>query len=261
MSQSMLLPAFFALFGVVAALFLLGFGNQPGDRRAAARDDDISDDHTEATACFTAPAVTPMTMCTSTTTNTSSTPCPATNPTRVRPNRTSGSTSTIGTTPSRWPRGAEHLLHAPADTWHWGHLPRAGDAAVESWQRPLDDPPDPPPSSRRPSPGAKNGAAFSTSSSATRLLVPKAEPIGFAHNGFHVDDEQRFQPLRRPDPGGHSRHASRHEYRAPGAPSRKPEDKSDVSPLRPRAVGRHSRIDPDDAPSHRHGRHSMPGHD
>ena len=36
MSQSMLLPAFFALFGVIAALFLLGFGNRPGDRPAAA---------------------------------------------------------------------------------------------------------------------------------------------------------------------------------------------------------------------------------
>ena len=39
MSQSMLLPAFFALFGVIAALFLLGFGNRPGDRPAPARDD------------------------------------------------------------------------------------------------------------------------------------------------------------------------------------------------------------------------------
>ena len=143
MSQSMLLPAFFALFGVIAALFLLGFGNQPGDRRAAARDDDISDDHTEPPACFTASAVTPMTMCTSTTTNTSNTPCPGTNPNRVRPNRTSRSTRTIGTTPSRWPR-APNICSVSADTWHWGHLPRAGDAAVESWQRPLDEPPDRP---------------------------------------------------------------------------------------------------------------------
>ena len=26
---------------------------------------------------------------------------------------------------------------------------------------------------------------------------PSVEPIGFAHNGFHVDEEQRFQPLSR----------------------------------------------------------------
>jgi hypothetical protein len=41
--------------------------------------------------------------------------------------------------------------------------------------------------------------------------VVSAEPIGFAHNGFHVDKEQRFQPLPRveddtPPVGRHSRH-------------------------------------------------------
>ena len=30
-----------------------------------------------------------------------------------------------------------------------------------------------------------------------RPAKPVAEPIGFAHNGFHVDDEQRFQPVDR----------------------------------------------------------------
>ena len=84
MSQSMLLPAFFALFGVIAALFLLGFGNRPGDRPAAARDDV---DHT---------ARTPMTRCTSMTTNTSNTPCPGTNSNPVRPSRASRSTRTTG---------------------------------------------------------------------------------------------------------------------------------------------------------------------
>ncbi len=48
MSQSMLLPAFVALFGVIAALFLLGFGTQSADRLAFSRDDHGSDDRTEA---------------------------------------------------------------------------------------------------------------------------------------------------------------------------------------------------------------------
>src|SRR3954462_7040471 len=39
MSQSMLLPAFFALFGVVAAMFLLGFG----DPDRLVEDDDVDD--------------------------------------------------------------------------------------------------------------------------------------------------------------------------------------------------------------------------
>ena len=44
MSQSLLLPAFFALFGVVAAMFLLGFGN--ADRLV--EDDDLDDDLEDA---------------------------------------------------------------------------------------------------------------------------------------------------------------------------------------------------------------------
>ena len=40
MSQSLLLPAFFALFGVVAALFLLGFGDSD---RLVEDDDDLED--------------------------------------------------------------------------------------------------------------------------------------------------------------------------------------------------------------------------
>ena len=152
----------------------------------------------------------------------------------------------------------EHLRRVPADTWHWGHLPRAGDAAVESWQRPLDEPPEPPPVEPTPEPRREEWHSIFDELIRDAPPVPKDGPIGFAHNGFHVDDERRFQPLRRPDPGGHSRHASRHASER-RARHQQPEDKSDVSPLWPRAVGRHSRIDPDDAPSH--GRHSMPGHD
>ena len=56
MSQSLLLPAFFALFGVVAAMFLLGFarstGVEPGPREPDVGDSDeywdddfVDDDH------------------------------------------------------------------------------------------------------------------------------------------------------------------------------------------------------------------------
>ena len=74
-------------------------------------------------------------------------------------------------------------------------------------------------------------------------LKPELEPIGFAHNGFHVDDERRFQPCTRPGPPSRSQRTEEPEspeYRFPSG-------------------GRHSRVDPDDAASY--GRHSMPGGD
>jgi hypothetical protein len=53
----------------------------------------------------------------------------------------------------------EHPRPAPAENWH--------SAPVESWRSLLDE----------------------TDSS------PEDEPIGFAHNGFQADDEQRFRPV------------------------------------------------------------------
>ena len=79
---------------------------------------------------------------------------------------------------------------APADTWHTG--------PIESWRSLLDD--DEP--------------------------VSEDEPIGFAHNGFHVDDEQHFRPME--------------EFSPPPEPS----------PPR----NRHHRANPDDSPGR--GRHS-----
>ena len=81
-------------------------------------------------------------------------------------------------------------------------------------------------------------------------LKPEVEPIGFAHNGFHVDDEQRFQPLP-PTRGPPSRHQ---RYRG-SSESPHPEYRFAI-PFRPPAD---SRVDPDDAASY--GRHSMPGRD
>jgi hypothetical protein len=88
------------------------------------------------------------------------------------------------------PVHAEHPRPAPADTWHTG--------PIESWRSLLDDD----------EPGLED------------------EPIGFAHNGFYVDDEQRFRPME--------------EFSPPPEPS----------PPR----NRHHRANPDDSPGR--GRHS-----
>ena len=63
-------------------------------------------------------------------------------------------------------------------------------------------------------------------------------PIGFAHNGFHGDDEQRFQPP--------SQFEASHELT---------DGETEQYPFR--SNGRHSRVEPDDASSY--GRHSRPG--
>ena len=85
-------------------------------------------------------------------------------------------------------------------------------------------------------------------------LKPKTEPIGFAHNGFHVDEEQRFQPL--PPPAPERARPSRHERSARHHLS---ESETQKRPFWFESNGRHSRDDPDDAS--KSGRHSMPGRD
>jgi hypothetical protein len=165
MSQSMLLPAFIALFGIGAALFLIGGPSRPGTpttdeagsdspdvptRRVRVRpsaadgfasdfdgfrdgfDDD--DDYVEYTL----------------------------SPARRAPSRAaSGPAREQVPEPRTEPLTVriEHPRPAPAENWH--------SAPVESWRSLLDE----------------------TDS------APEAEPIGFAHNGLHVDDEQRFRPV------------------------------------------------------------------
>jgi EmrB/QacA subfamily drug resistance transporter len=144
MSQSVLLPAFVALLGVVAALFLMGFAHSITGRKGKGRnlltpdggdfvDDDYDDDdYVEYVLLREPDAESP-------------------SPTRTEP--------------------------APADAWH-------GDP-VESWD----------------------------------------SLLGFAHNGSHVDGENRFRPMASPsafessgqqyrpdpddDPTGYGRHSSR----------------------------------------------------
>jgi hypothetical protein len=163
MSQSMLLPAFIALFGIGAALFLVGGSATAGDeagpgadgpdaptRRVRVRpsaadgfdsgpdgfrdgfDDD--DDYVEYTLS----------------------PAPTAPPSRAanRPGRRQALEPRTEPLTVR----IEHPRPAPAENWH--------SSPVESWRSLLEE----------------------TDS------MPD-EPIGFAHNGFHVDDEQRFRPV------------------------------------------------------------------
>jgi hypothetical protein len=256
MSQSLLLPAFVALLGVIAALFLLGFGNaRLDDVDLAAADADAGyaveyggdetfvddDEYVEYTVSWDEPELAPP---------------PAvgvddenTEPIQSRPN---------------------HLLHAPAEAWH--------DAPVESWHSLLDDElvepvPETPPK--------EEWRSILDELLADLPAKSAAEPIGFAHNGFHVDDEQRFQPVDRPGPlaepsspfagsygpgllpgEGPSDRPSRHErpveHERPARHHRS-EEEPETRSYWFESYGKHSRDDPDDAASY--GRHSLPGLD
>jgi EmrB/QacA subfamily drug resistance transporter len=215
MSQSMLLPGFIALFGVAAALFMIGFtGSGPADdqrSRTGAGDGKaghqggseartqrirvrpsasphISDDHRSASLVGHDDGFQDgfdddddYVEYTLSPARTASPERRAVRPARARVDE--GNTEPL-------PVHAEHPRPAPADTWHTG--------PIESWRSLLDD--DEP--------------------------VLEDEPIGFAHNGFYVDDEQRFRPME--------------EFSPPPRPS----------PPR----NRHHRANPDDSPGR--GRHS-----
>ena len=185
----------------------------------------------------------------------------------------------------------DHLLTPPAETWHdepvesWqrGHLP-------PDWQGDLLDDDRPEPVAAPPSPPAEPVDAHGFARESGRSLFdfladvpppkPSVEPIGFAHNGFHVDEEQRFQPLSRfeareePQPpsethkpdilspdypldfGSHAHHESPDEAGF-DRPSRHELTDDEPQDYPFRSNGRHSRAESDDASSH--GRHSRPG--
>ncbi len=246
MSQSLLLPAFFALFGVVAAIFMLGFGDpdrlveddvEDPDRDAGyaveyGGDETFGDDddYLEYTVSWDEPE--PVTQAEPVVLADDS----VTEPMRSR---------------------AEHVLHAPAEVWH--------GAPVESWHSLLEDEPEqlaPEPPTQEPPREAWRWGHLPPEGQGDILdellgdvpAKPKPEPIGFAHNGFHVDEEQRFQPLPPPAPeeAAPPRHgrAARHHLHQEHAEKR---------PFWFESNGRHSREDPDDASSY--GKHSMPGRD
>ena len=200
MSQALLLSAFVALFGVVAALFLLGFSRDRGIETAGRpqapvvhADDDAFDDdeYLEYTIAWDDPE-----------------------PADDREPVTEPLTSR-----------ADHLLPAPGTTWHW-HEPDPAEPprrTEEDWRAIFDQllaevPAEPTPAS-------------------------KPEPVGHAHNGFHVAGEKH---LREP---GRSQRRNRHRS-----------GEEEPRPFWFESNGRHSRgDDPDDAP--RGGRHSLPWQD
>jgi EmrB/QacA subfamily drug resistance transporter len=251
MSQSILLPAFVALFGVVAALFLLGFGGRsertPGAAgevdaeartevmHAAAHGDDAydaydfdDDDYLEYTVEWDDPP-----------------------PARPLPVHSAGDDDAL-TEPlaSR----VEHPLPAPAEVWH--------SHPVESWHSLLDDdePGDTDPGTEResvPVPAETEPDPWRNILEALMAdvpLEPSAQSNGFAHNGFHVDEEQRLQLLPQVEPPPVEPPAPSHDPFQTNGHSRH----HHVEPPHPNGSagnGRHYRDEHDEAPR---GRHSRP---
>jgi EmrB/QacA subfamily drug resistance transporter len=182
MSQSVLLPAFIALFGIAAALFLVGYPPSAIGRKHKGHslftpdDDDFDDDDDDRYVEFILVRE------------------PDAEPIHAAPGPPVYEEE-MDTGPLREP--STHPRPAPADAWD-------GDP-FESWRGLLDDP------------------------------APRNGSIGFAHNGFHVEAEERFSSI--------AEFFSTRTFR-----SGPPDDR-----LAPR--GRHYRPDPDDDPTG-YGRHS-----
>ena len=258
MSQALLLPAFIALFGVVAALFLLGFTRE--NRAALERPDDDVDEYWDDAYVDDDEYVEFMVH--------HDEPEPVAAVADVHAVDDEGDTEPMAARHSGHlpPEGqGEHLLTAPAETWH--------DEPVEPAAPPAQ-PVDPPRYPRQP------GHSLFDFLADVPPPKPSVEPIGFAHNGFHVDDEQRFQPVSRyeaspePEPPGEThtpdilspdypldfgRHAHHESPDEAGfdRPSRHELTDEEPEQYPFRSNGRHSRVEPDDASSY--GRHYRAG--
>jgi EmrB/QacA subfamily drug resistance transporter len=218
LSQSLLLPAFVALFGVVAAMFLRGFGgirvsskfsprvdvfagpDELGGARArdvvlAPDEDDYfpdDDEYVEFTVEWDdEPAPPPP----------KPKPPPAPKPEPVRDSYPADDSVTAPLQVH-----ADHPLPAPADSWHGG--------PPESWHSLLEDEPEPEldvpePLAPEPAPnGSQPWRSVLDELLADPTAPPPPEPIGFAHNGFHVNGDGHSQvppPVPDPAPGRHSR--------------------------------------------------------
>ena len=233
MSQSMLLPAFIALFGVAAALFMLGFSDSAsrGDGRAAG----------------------------------GATPDAPTRRVRVRPSAAEGFAGGFDGFRDGFDDDddyVEYTLRPSSAT-----SPRPSPAAVR------------PP--RYPNEGLTEPLTLPTEQlravSRQPAPAPEAEPIGFAHNGFHVDNEQRFRSVEEFSPRDQQsgNRVDRHDeffddidtYGGGGDRASRPRTVTPPGGQRngyhlpsqpePPTERRHRRADPDDPPGL--GRHSSPG--
>jgi hypothetical protein len=219
LSQALLLPAFVALFGVVAAIFMRGFGDRPPHAQDWADDDPDElesftaalrvpfraaparsrvdtlppdyfpddDDYVEYTIDWDEPRPQPRRPVVA---EAVAVPIPAPPATEVIPADDSD-TEVLHL-------HVEHPLHAPADTWHGG--------PVETWHSLLDDEPAEAPVEPEDAPWRSIlDDLIEDGPAAPPVSEPAPEPIGFAHNGFHVDHDQHFQV---PPPAGRAgRHA------------------------------------------------------
>jgi EmrB/QacA subfamily drug resistance transporter len=147
MSQSMLLPAFAALFGIAAALFMVGFATSAATRRFGGFDDKTEripitpDDQSDFADDYDDDEYVEFTL--------SREPGPP-------PDHQVAAAYDHDDTEPLAAR-VERPRHAAAEAWH--------SHPAEAWRRSLDTP------------------------------APEPGPIGFAHNGFHVDAEQRLRPV------------------------------------------------------------------
>ncbi len=199
LSQSLLLPAFVALFGVVAALFLRGsvgaprlVTGLPAPRVPVPPQHSVDehwhdeDDYVEYTVDWSPPHVPG-----------------ADYPTDLLPAVIEGPVPDESLTEPLYAR-VEHPLHAPADTWNAG--------PVETWQH-VDPEPEPVWRSALdgplgdPNTLVHNGFHIEPEAgpeppwrSALDGLFDdhSADQIGHAHNGFHTDRQSWFQPLPSP---------------------------------------------------------------
>jgi hypothetical protein len=270
MSQSLLLPAFIALFGVVAAMFLLGFGDTDAPEPARAEavdeydvdDDDVDDDdYVEFIVVH------------------DDEPAPVAPIAAVVPAPFVGTAAPVA-------QVVDAAVDPAADESYTEPIPRVVPPVEPPAVQPLPAPVEHADWSVEPFDplGEGHDPVRSLYDFLTDVAPPKpsVEPIGFAHNGFHTDDDEHFQPLShfranedeqlsrveplKPDvlqPDYPLHFGSHAHFESPDAAD---EAGFDAPPRHGLADddnpsnGRHSRTEPDDASSiGRHGRHWRPG--
>jgi hypothetical protein len=205
MSQSLLLPSFIALFGIVAALFLVGSapsaltGKRRGrTRRGHVRQDDDLIDHDYDDDDY-----------------------------------------------------VEFILRREPDIWPPPGVPASPAYQQEGDTEPLDERAQ----HRRPAPaGAWHSDLVDPSHRLPDDPAPRAQPIGFAHNGSHIDNERRFRPVAEFAPGPFES-APPDDWRALPPQRRLNGSAGHQLGQREAPRGRRYRPDPDDEPTS-YGRHS-----
>ncbi|MCV7046270.1 MFS transporter [Mycobacterium frederiksbergense] len=212
LAQSLLLPAFIALVGVVGAIFLRGFATGPTAPSAVAPVPEVQpvdeqhsldehwddeDDYVEYTVDWSRAARA------------------ADPPTDLIP---AVSDEPVEPPTDRLYEHVEHPLHAPADTWHPG--------PVETWEHvtdeaePVQEPEPEPEPVPVPEPEELPHDAAWRSILDDLLTAPADDQIGHARNGFHTDQQGWFQPLDPPSAHEQAESSGRHSRPSRGRHSR-----------------------------------------